>query len=305
MKKIILCILCVVLLLTGCSFQKEEQVEPTYTPEQINALEKLGLIYDNDRPSHKIGTSYTLSKDAAVVVFLVDDDESQWDEDSAAAFSRMVDEAMDFICDSAKEYGVELTLPRYIYRTTSERQIRYEGTVTTGGEKLDAMGSMAKCLGYGDRIDMNEAFQQEFGMEQVAYIVATNKSAHCYAQSLDHRDQEYYWCIPEYCVIDFPENAEKSGVIVHEFLHMFGAQDFYRKEFSTDSEPIVYNESRSELAKTLCPDDPMMSASQSTSEIRISSFTAYTVGWLDEQPAEYNCDQWWVGSQWEESYTPE
>ena len=308
MKRLLVWMLSVTLLLgllTGCSFQKEEPTEVTYTPEQIEALESLGLMYDKARPSHKIGTSYTLRKDAAVVVFLADDNESQWDDASAEAFIQMVDEAMDFICHNAKEYGVELTLPRYIYRTTQERQIRYDGTVTTGGDQLDALIHMAKCLGHGEGISMHEAFQQELGMEQVAYIVATNKSSHSFAQALDHRLPEYIWCVPEYCVIDFPGDVDRTGIVAHEFLHMFGAQDFYRKEFDGASGLTVYNEGRVELAKSLCPDEIMLGGRNPTADSTISSFTAYTVGWLDELPEEYNCDQWWVGSQWEESYIPE
>jgi hypothetical protein len=152
---------------------------------------------------------------------------------------------------------------------------------------------------------MHEAFRQELGMEQVAYIVATNKKAYRFAQALDHRFEDFLWCIPEYCVVDFPEDSVISGSILHEFLHMFGAQDFYRKEFDTSEGLVVYNEGREELAKTLCPNEVMLGGSGSVQDLQISSFTAYTVGWLDEQPAEYNCSQWWVGSQWEETYIPE
>ena len=96
MRRLLVWMLSVTLLLgllTGCSFQKEEPTEVTYTPEQIEALESLGLMYDKARPSHKIGTSYTLRKDAAVVVFLADDNESQWDDASAEAFIQMADAA--------------------------------------------------------------------------------------------------------------------------------------------------------------------------------------------------------------------
>ena len=288
-------------LLSGCIVDKPDPTEPSYTPEQLEALEYLkGLtVQDDDRSEYNVGSCATLTEDVAVVVLLADDDASQWDAEAVENFTAQVNDAMEFICSSAAGYGVEISMPVYVYCTNQEQQIRYDGTVTTGGVALNALHRIAKNWGYEDQRAMHAALQEQLEMEQIAYIVATNKSAHSFAQAHTQRF-DTYWLDLEYCVIDFLAGRDASGTIVHEFLHLFGAQDFYRKE----SETTVYNERRAALAESLCPNAIMLNNGQYLADAQISSFTAYTIGWLDTQPEEYNCDDWWVGSQWEDTYTP-
>ena len=279
--------------------------ESVLVPELITPTEETQPAYDVTRCSFDIGTCRTLAEDAAIVLLCVDDDASSWDEASVQRIYTQTEAAAQYLRDQAASYGFTLELPVYTYATNENRQIRFDGTITTGGEKCDALSSISRNWGFDDKWDLHRTLQEQLQMEQIAYIVAHNKDGNSFAQAEDYRSPgKYDWCMPEYSIIASPEGSDIAETILHETLHIFGAQDFYRKEWELDSGNIVYNEDRARMAKALYPYEIMLCTTSDMDRIQLSDFTAYTVGWLDAMPEEYNCDPWWVGSQWEEIYAP-
>ena len=269
------------------------------TPSEENPLP----AYDTTRCGFDIGTCRTLAEDAAIVVLCVDDDVSYWDNDSIARIRGQAEAAAQFLREKAVNYGYTLELPVHIYATNEAREIRFDGTISTGGENCDALSSISKNWGFTDKWDMHQSLQEQLQMDQIAYIVVHNKVGPSYAQPEDHRSPGAYdWCMPEYVVIGAPEGSDMAETILHELLHTFGAVDSYAKDFGTGT--IVYNKDRDRMATALHPYEIMLCGTNDITKVQLSDFTAYTIGWLDEIPAEYNCDPWWVGSQWEEIYTP-
>jgi len=272
--------------------------------ENINSNNDLNIgQYDPLRSEHDIGTCRTLSEDAAIVVLCADDDISSWTTQNIELIREQAEWASQYLCKKAAAYGIELTLPVFVYATNDYRQIRYSGIINTGGEQLDALSGIALNWGFDDKWDMHRTLKKNFQMEQIVYIVAHYKeNSPTYAQAASHYDPSIDWCLPEYCVIPY-YGEEYCGVnMVHEILHSFGAQDFYVKDSGTGT--IKYNADRAELAQTLCPNDVMLCRTFNKNKVEISTFTAYTIGWLDELPQEYNCPEWWIGSQWESSFSP-
>ena len=93
----------------------------------------------------------------------------------------------------------------------------------------------------------------------------------------------------EYCVT-FPRylgrnENEYNGSLVHEILHLFGAEDYY--------DPYNKYPKRKELAKILCPKDIMLVVYNDINANEINRYTAYSIGWLDELPIEYDNKNWW------------
>ena len=285
----------------------ENQTTPTESvPETVAATEETQPAFDAARSGFDIGTCRTLAENTAIVLLCADDDISSWDNESIAQVRTQTEAAAQFIREQAASYGFSLEVPVYVYATNEARQIRFDGTISTGGANCDALTSISQNWGFADKWAMHEALQEQLQAEQIAYVVAHNKDGYSFAQAEDHRNAGAYdWRIPEYVIIEYPEIADRAETILHEILHLFGAQDFYRKEFETDSGTIVYNETRALMAQDLYPYEIMLCTTGDISQVQLSEFTAYTVGWLDTLPEEYNCDAWWVGTQWEEVYSPE
>ena len=259
--------------------------------------------FDHARSEFNIGTCWDLSQDAAIVVLFASDDESSWDQDSISYVCREVEAAAQFIRDAAAAYGYELTLPVCYYTDNANRRIHYDGVIMTGGEKLDALENIAKNWGFRDKWHMHETLQDYLEMEQLAYIVVHNKEGFCFAQSDSHMGGLTDWSQPEYCVLSMSYAngwVNQAESYVHELLHLFGAQDLYRKDINGS----VYSADRAALAMRLCPGEVMLCNAWDIRESEISGFTAYCVGLIDFLPANYDCDAWWVGTQWERIYTP-
>ena len=277
----------------------------TFTVPEETVPEETQPAYDVTRCSFDIGTCRTLAEDTAIVLLCADDDISSWDEKSIARVRTQTEAAAQFIREQAAKYGFTLEIPVHVYATNEARQIRFDGTINTGGENCDALSSISRNWGFADKWAMHEALQEQLQIEQIAYVVVHNKTGHSFAQSEDYRSAgEYDWCMPEYVIVAAPEDSDVAETILHETLHCFGAQDFYRKEFETKNGTIVYNEDRAIMAKELYPYEIMLCTTWDITKVQLSEFTAYTIGWLDTLPEEYNCDPWWIGSQWEEVYTP-
>ena len=302
----IICVAVVVLVLNA--FLLENNPSPESNDES-SLTENSNLYvgtYDASRSEHDIGSCKTLAEDAAIVVFCTDDDVKSWDKDGVLKTQEQAEWVSQYLRDRGAEYGVELTLPVYVYASNESQEIRFNGTITTGGEHCDALSSIASNLGFSDKREMHRKIQKDLGMDQIAYIVAYSRdenNGNSFAQVKTHRDPNAYdWSDPEYAIICVYE--DEAPMIMHEMLHTFGAQDFYRKEWDMENSP-VYNEARENLAKTLCPTEVMLNCHLNRDVTEISDFTAYTIGWLDELPEKYDCPDWWIGTQWEELYTPD
>lgn len=258
---------------------------------------------DAARTEHGIGSCLSLSQDAAIIILFAGDDVSSWDENSISEVYQRVEAAAQLLRDTAASYGYGLTLPVYCYTDNEQREIRYSGVISTGGAQLDALSSIAENWGFADKQAMHEALQKYTGMDQLAYIVAHNKSGYAYAQSQSFMGAYTAWNDPEYCVLAV--RSEYGDIFpatsyAHELLHLFGAQDLYRKNINS----VIYNEQRAALCQKLCPGDPMLNSGIDLSKADISGFTAYCVGWIDFLPENYNVRDWWYGTQWESWYLP-
>lgn len=235
------------------------------------------------RVSYNRGTCQNLTKDVHVICLFLEDDESQWGaENIQTVTSELIPQSMNYIKTWAAQFGYEIDLT---YEVCSG--IRYNGSI---GDKdnntaLDIIPQSAIALGYGSAAEMHEALVRSSGKEQVAYMLFVNKLGRSYAtQDRSNDDQDMI----EYAV-NF--SATTSGVLpapngfVHEFLHLFGAEDMYAEG--------TYHANRAVLADQLHYFAIMRRIHSDLNVNIISDFTAYTVGWLDTLPPEYDTENWW------------
>ena len=65
---------------------------------------------------------------------------------------------------------------------------------------------------------------------------------------------------------------ERGATVAHEILHLFGAEDFYEPE------------ARAVEARRRYPDAVMLQSNRALTDVTISDYTAYKIGWTQEQP---------------------
>jgi len=299
-KKFVCTLLCIFLLVSLGNFAIDFYKKKSGAD---NLLTDPKETFDASRSGFNIGTCWSLTEDAAIIVLCTDDDQSSWNSQEIEMFRGQAELAAQHLCKNAADYGVTLTLPVYVFASDENRQVRFDGTLLTGGENCDALTSIAHNWGFDDKWDLHRVMLEQIKMNQLIYVVAHNKQGYSFAQAEDWiAPEKDDFSMPEYCVIQFPGNTDESTTVLHEVLHLFGAQDFYKKEFETQSGLVVYNEDRARLAEEWFIDEVMLCRCDSMDKVKISDFTAYTIGWLDALPAQYDRAEWWVGSQWEKVY---
>lgn len=79
---------------------------------------------------------------------------------------------------------------------------------------------------------------------------------------------------PEYAIISY----KRPAVIVHEFLHLFGALDLYISPFDKKKKSL---KRKAEIIK-LFPNEVMAFAYRQLDSLNISPFTKYLIGWQNE-----------------------
>jgi len=79
---------------------------------------------------------------------------------------------------------------------------------------------------------------------------------------------------PEYVIVSF----KRSAVIVHEFLHLFGALDLYISPFDRKKKSL---KKKAEVMK-LFPNEVMAFAHRPLDSLNISPLTKYLIGWDNE-----------------------
>ncbi len=84
---------------------------------------------------------------------------------------------------------------------------------------------------------------------------------------------------PEYAIVSY----KNPGVIIHEFLHLFGALDLYVTPFDTKKNSIE----KKAFAMNEFPDEIMAFPRRGLDSLNIGRFTKYLIGWERELDNRY------------------
>ena len=263
---------------SSCS-SKPDVTHREDSADQLFGVNKLRVDYD-------LGTCRDLKGNVSVVLFYMDDFESSWTTDEIKKFTEQeIEPALVFLEIQAMLHGVKLNLSI----KQSYSSLFYDDEVIldvagTGLATIDVLSQAARGLDYFSDEEMISDFRNRYETEVVCFTIF-NKNGISYAIN-PHRGETIQ--IEEHCIIfaydlnsdrDDPIGAQ-SSVVVHEMLHLFGAEDLYT--------PVA----RKTLAREYYPDDIMLGANYYIITNNIGEATAFYIGWTDEVPAVFRHRNW-------------
>ncbi len=296
-------LLSLTLCLTGCglvfttpSFETQSKQDvnihlPIYNPGAVpyvdddpTTSEKPSDTFEvsETRPYCNLGSNKKLSEKIVVLLVFVDDDVSAWSyQDIWYFIEYQAKPALLYLVDEAEKWNVELSFEYdYFSTVTDGMEIKYEGEVGTGLEgstmSKDVLDNTAEDLGFATTDIMLTTHRFQYANVEIAYINVFNMPGRSYTcMQVSNPAVEY----TEHCVL-FADAYEgdprleetRSATIAHEFLHLYGAEDFYTPD------------ERAALATETYPTDIMLIAATSLSDVTFSDLTAHMVGWYDQAP---------------------
>ncbi|MBE6577000.1 MAG: hypothetical protein E7653_02540 [Ruminococcaceae bacterium] len=295
------------LVLTTPSFFQQEEVKaeldlPIYnpgavpypkteqTPPVINDGENNTFEVSETRPCYNLGSNKELSGRIVVLMAFVDDNTSTWTYQEIASFVEyQAKPALLYLADQAKNWNIELQFEIGVFATViSGTEIKYEGSVGTGTDgssmSKDVLEHTAKDLGFVTPDSMLSMHRAQYSNVEIAYINVFNMPGRSYTcMQVTNPALEY----TEHCVLfaqayegDPQLEETRAPTVAHEFLHLYGAEDFYTPD------------ERATLAAEVYPTDIMLIAATSLDEITFSDMTAHMIGWHETAPEICTKDGW-------------
>ena len=237
------------------------------------------------------GICYDMKNDFYILFIFMDDDESHWNETSISDFwHKNIESATAYLEKWANHYGHPIKIEKAYYATgVGNLNINYNGSVIADLFKENPgnqhMRQAMTCLGFEDLNSLHQYMKNFSKKEQIAYVVAFNKPGISFCTTDYEKVNGDYF---KYCILFSTYPTCEEGVdtgLVHEILHLFGAEDYY--------DPYQKLPLRKVMAEKLCPNDIMLKTYTDIEYNEINEFTAYSVGWIDTLPAQYNHDDWW------------
>ena len=253
-----------------------------------------GVCYGSSvsRPSYNLGSCRSLVGTKPVLMFFIDDYESNWTEEEISNFwYNTVIPGLDYLEEQASYRSVYLDFsPGYYSTGATGISLKYNGIIDNdlmdGTYNSDLVDVAARCLGYTGQEQLYASMKEYYGSEDIVFLTLVDKPGRSYCIN-DVSDDGYTFI--EHCVIYSSYGSNMSGTcpstIAHEVLHLFGAEDYY--------DPYGIYPNRLNMAKEIYPNDIMLTVYYNIYDNSIGNFTAYTVGWSNIIPDECKNLGWW------------
>ncbi|MBE6638085.1 MAG: hypothetical protein E7616_01315 [Ruminococcaceae bacterium] len=277
-----------------CSLCGENFNETEIPSLAIDRLEAhTDVDQDELRPHYELGICRQLIGNPVVVLFFVDDYESKWTKDDVLKFTEEeILPGLTYLTINAKEWDVALDFTIESYAGAFDNfDIKYEGVVNpdlyNGGSSKDVLDKAAEDIGCKTNWDLYSYYQTMYPKQQIIFLNFLNKPGKSYARNFISTGYLEY---AEHAVIfsdqlgsDHGEGKAGSSAsrIVHELLHLFGAEDYY------------LSGSREDLANKKYPNDIMLWQYDNIQDNTIGDYTAFTVGWTHKAPDVCYDKAWW------------
>ena len=229
----------------------------------------LPLMGSRDAGSAKrlVGKTYSL-------LFFISDQKSEWSALEKQQFLQLIRDAEVWLTKQAKSYDQQITFDYGVFgwKKDIEMNTMPDGT-RSGKENVRLTKGIIEKLGYHNSQELLEQIQAD----NIQLLFLFKKDGVSYAFPFEkHLDPEFYLeGMAIYHRFD-PQTPQCSACIAHEFLHLFGAWDYY-KSFQTTI-------AQQDRAKALYPNSIMLRTSYDIQELNIDPITAWRIGWIEEKP---------------------
>ncbi|MBO5912377.1 MAG: hypothetical protein J6Q76_02790 [Clostridia bacterium] len=290
MKRFIALLLCAcfVVLLSSCEHaerikQRQKEKEIISSQEAASRLAEA----NKHRLDYDLGNLRSLEDDVAVVVYFLNDYNSNWENRSTQKFiSDEIIPALNFLEQNAESYGIKLEL-----EIVETNVCWYNGKVLQKSENgvttNNVFDSVAMEQGYQSDNDMYAQLNEKYGREVIP-IMVFNKNGTSYGVN-PRRGSDIVDKIMEHAMVftsDYYGNSNnargsQAPVIATSILYLYGAENL--------DEP----DKRKDLAiQGEFYDDIMFNTTYDIDDSRITDATAFYIGWIDKTPKVFLEDGW-------------
>lgn len=234
---------------------------------------------DQMRDDYNFGTCKSLRGEVAVVLFYMNDFESQWTKEEMDRFTRNeVKPALAFLEQEAEKYGVELTLTvKKTYASRSYDGEVIQSTKESGYCTTDVLWQAMDRNYFSSVEDMIKSFRNRYITDEIICLTVFNKDGGSYAIN-PKRGSDIL--MEEHCVLFARDlhtdtnaaDGSQAAVIASNILYLYGAESF------------TASETRKSMAIYHYPYDLMLSAAYDIHMNVVGRATAFYIGWTDEAP---------------------
>ena len=201
--------------------------------------------------SRNIGSSRTMTGNIKIIVVFVNDSTSFWTQDAKDALFRGIYTDAAYFEERAGAWGARLHFD-YGY---------FDVEVPYGNED-DWYNYLMRSFFYNPDCSMEtlqEYYESQDGYDDTPILFAFNREGRSYsymADGLNGLQSEYS--------VYFVQSMGSEQSIAHEFLHLYGAHDYYFPQLAADAGGRYF------------PESSMMVGSR-----EVDDLTAYLIGWTD------------------------
>ena len=268
---------CTIYRLTQNVFESILEEQNDYDPD---------IPIEELRPDYDLNACRDLRGDVSVVLFYMNDSESEWTDSDVNYFTNNeVIPALEFLEEEARFHGIDLNLD--IKETHCSIYYDYDVIVSVKEKNLatiNVLWEAAKSLGFSSDTELIEAYKSKYGTEVIC-LTLFNKNGTSYGLNPPRGDDTK---VEEHCIIFAYDLDPKLGdlvgsqstTIAHSILYLYGAENFYTTE------------SRKYLAQIYYPDDIMLAVDYVLITNNIGDATAFYIGWTDTPPAVLYNKNW-------------
>lgn len=292
LSALVLVLALLVSLLQSAPVVHTDRIQPVKSPFEAPITVQSTQVDPQLRPGYDAGNCRQLKGAPFVMVIYLDDDVSNWTEEEVLTYNEtLIEPALSYMEENAAKWGVYLDLNYGYYATYGhpDRPVKYNGTVENfndGKTSDDILDQAALSLGFESKEAMHDRLREFSGSTQIAYLIMMDKGGRSYScnysQDNPWKDHEYAL---EFSLIfsGFTDTSRDSAsdTVVHETLHLFGAEDYY------------YPDSRKALAEKYYPEDIMLCAMSDLAYFTLEEYTAFTLGWTNQIPEVCTLPGWW------------
>lgn len=263
--------------------KKKERLSMVVTPGSLLVLISASVLLASGDPrtentmgiprsSYGLGSAQYLEGSNLLYSLFVDTPEHTWDPEAKQQTLDLLDIAVPYIEETAREYHKETEL---IYDWQEIEDLSGEASVDFAiADDEDFMDRLNQEIGVWveEAVDF-EGLTQKYDVQGMALMVFVNNPGTSYAIVYDGLDN------PKESIIFF--SGEPPAVYAHEILHLFGAHDLYRDaEYPRKITDYIEKTYPLEIMRTVIDGNGKRHEKDIVN--MVSPITAYHLGWIDE-----------------------